>query len=326
MLIATIAISGIPPLAGFFSKDEILANAWGYHGVVWFFGAVAAGFTAFYMFRLYFMTFQGTYRGHTRAGIIESEPAHAGHDLIPAQPHLDDGDAHSDKAHGHHAHAHDPHESPWSMTGVLAVLALLSVVGGLVGIPAVLGGSHPTTFQRWLEPALPPLDGHPFHFHEAAHSTEWALMIVSVLIAATGIFLAWRFYQRDAQWSAPKRIAATAPWLHRLLENKYYVDEFYNATVIGGTLLLCRVLWWIDANIIDGIVNLTRHITVVALGHGSWLFDREVVDGAVNGVGASARGGSMILRRMQSGFVQNYALTMGGGIVLMAVVYLFLKP
>jgi NADH-quinone oxidoreductase subunit L len=326
MLVATIAIAGIPPLAGFFSKDEILANAWGHSPLVWILGAIAAGFTAFYMFRLYFMTFQGEYRGHQKEGIIESEPSHAHHDLIASDTHLDQGDAHLDKGHGHHADSHDPHESPWSMTGVLVILAALSVAGGLVGIPAILGGSHPTKFQKWLEPVLLPIGGHPFHFHEAPHATEWALMIISVAIASFGIFLAWRWYKRDPSWATPKRLAHNWRGVHRLLENKYYVDELYNATVIGGTLLLCRILWWFDANVVDGLVNLTRHATVILFGHGSSMFDKYVVDGAVNGVGWTARGGSMMLRRMQSGFVQNYALVMGAGIVLMAVVYLFLKP
>ncbi|HEX6159592.1 MAG TPA: NADH-quinone oxidoreductase subunit L, partial [Thermoanaerobaculia bacterium] len=93
MLVATIAIAGLPPLAGFFSKDEILANAFGYSTPIWILGAIAAGFTAFYMFRLYFMTFHGTYRGAHAVGIEESEPKHAGHDLIPSTPHLQDGDA-----------------------------------------------------------------------------------------------------------------------------------------------------------------------------------------------------------------------------------------
>src|ERR1051325_4262005 len=176
MLIATIAIAGIPPLAGLFSKDEILAGAWAYSKPIWILGAVAAGFTAFYMFRLYFMTFQGHYRGAEVEGIEESEPAHGGHNLIPDQRPLDQGDEHSDKAHGHHEPAHAPHESPWSMTGVLAILAALSVIGGFIGVPAVLGGSHPTTFQRWLSPVLLPLGEHHFHFHEGEAASEYLLM------------------------------------------------------------------------------------------------------------------------------------------------------
>jgi NADH-quinone oxidoreductase subunit L len=323
MLIATIAIAGIPPLAGFFSKDEILAAAWGQSKVVWVIGWITAGMTAFYMFRLYFMTFGGAYRGGQVEGIEESEPEHAGHNLIPAQRHLDQGDEHSDKAHGHHEHAHAPHESPLSMTGVLMLLALLSIVGGWLGWPHLWGGPHPTTFQRWLEPVLLPIGGHHFEFEEGAALTEWLLVGASVAVAVFGILLAWRRYGRDTAWLERK---PAIPILRQMLENKWYIDEIYNATAIRGTLLLSQILWWIDRNIVDGLVNLTRHVTVFPLGHGSNLFDRYVVDGAVNGVAWTARGGSRMFRRMQSGFVQNYALVMGAGIVLIAAVYLFSKP
>jgi NADH-quinone oxidoreductase subunit L len=326
MLIATIAIAGIPPLAGFFSKDEILANAFPHHKLIWIVGLITAGLTAFYMFRLYFMTFHGEYRGAQGIGIEESEPAHAGHDLIPATPHLHDGDAHADKAHGHHAHSHDPHESPLSMTGVLGVLAFLSIVGGWIGLPSPLGGAHPTWFQQWLSPVLLPIQGRAFEFHHASYALEYTLMAISVAVAALGIFLAYRFYKRDAQWTTPKRLAHSWAPVHRLLDHKYFVDELYAKTVIGGTLMLCRALWWVDMWIVDGIVNSVRHVTVIALGHGSSLFDRYVVDGAVNGVASTARGGSLMFRRVQSGLVQNYALIMGGGLVLIAMVYLFMKP
>jgi NADH-quinone oxidoreductase subunit L len=326
MLVATIAIAGVPPLAGFFSKDEILANAFSHHKPIWLLGIITAGLTAFYMFRLYFMTFHGVYRGHSGEGIIQSEPEHAGHNLIPDQRHLDQGDEHSDKAHGHHAHGHDPHESPWSMTGVLAVLAGLSFIGGWVGLPAALGGSFPTWFQQWLSPVLLPIGGEGYEWHHASHAEEYALMLVSVAVAALGIFLAWRFYKRDPVWSTPRRLATRFAPIHRALENKYWVDELYNATAIRGTLMLSYALWWIDRWIIDGAVNGLRHLTVFGFGHGSSIFDKYVVDGAVNGVAAGAKGGSMMFRRVQSGLVQNYALIMGGGIVLAALVYLFMKP
>jgi len=308
MAIATYAIAGLPFAAGFISKDEILANAWGYAPAIWVVGAIAAGFTAFYMARLYFMTFWGEYRGGQAP---HAEVAH--HD-----------DAHGDQ-HGHAHASHDPHESPLSMTGVLWVLAVLSIVGGFVGWPAALFGSHPTPFQRWLEPVLLPITGlGPFHFHEASHALEWTLMAISVGIASLGVLLAYRLYVRRPP--VPDVLETRLGFGYRLLANKYWVDELYNATVIAGTLAFSRVLWWIDANIVDGIVNGVRHITVVALGYGSNLFDRYVVDGAVNGVASGARGGSMMFRRMQSGLVQNYALIMGGGIVLIALVYLFMKP
>ncbi|HYC58485.1 MAG TPA: NADH-quinone oxidoreductase subunit L [Thermoanaerobaculia bacterium] len=326
MLIATIAIAGIPPLAGFFSKDEILANAFPHHKPIWMLGVITAGMTAFYMFRLYYMTFHGSYRGAHVEGIEESEPKHAGHDLIPSHPHLDDGDAHSDKAHGHHTDSHDPHESPWSMTGVLAILAGLSIIGGWIGWPAALGGPHPTWFQRWLSPVLLPIEKHDFHFHEASHALEWTLMAVSIGVALLGWFFARRFYGRDATWATPKRNAKRFAPVYGLLSNKYWVDELYNKTAVAGTLMLSRALWWFDRWVVDGLVNGTRHVTVFFFAHGSSLFDKYVVDGAVNGVASGARGGSMMFRRMQSGLVQNYALVMGGGIVLIAMVYLFMKP
>jgi NADH-quinone oxidoreductase subunit L len=326
MLVACLAIAGMPLFAGFYSKDEILSGAFGFHPGVWFVGAFGAGLTAFYMFRLYFMTFSGNYRGAQVEGIETSEPEHGGHSLIPDQVHLDQGDAHMDKGHGHHADVHAPHESPLVMTGVLMILAVLSIVGGWIGWPAALGGGFPTPFQRWLEPVLLPLGDHQFHFHEAPKWEEMLLMALSVGIALVGIFIAARFYKRDATWAAPNRLAKRFAPIYGLLTNKYYVDEFYDATVIRATLVFSRALSWFDANIIDGLVNLTRHITVIILGHGSSLFDQFVVDGAVNGVAFTAGAASRMFRRMQTGFVQNYALVMGGGIVLIAAVYLFLKP
>src|SRR5581483_2270988 len=155
---------------------------------------------------------------------------------------------------------------------------------------------------------------------------EAILMLISIGVGAFGIVLAWRFYHRDPLWALPRKIASRYSLAYRLLVNKYYIDELYNATAVRGTIVFARVLSWIDANIVDGLVNLTRHLTVFLGGHGSNLFDRFVVDGAVNGLAWAAASGSKMFRRMQNGFVQNYALVMGGGIVLIAAIYLFLKP
>jgi NADH-quinone oxidoreductase subunit L len=327
MLVATIAIAGIPPLAGFFSKDEILANAFSHHKFIWVLGAIAAGFTAFYMFRLYFMTFRGEYRGDV-APVAHHVPADPhGHNVPPIvqsqAAHIDHG---HDDAHGHDDHGHHgtPHESPLSMTGVLAILAVLSIIGGFVGLPGVLGGGHPTWFQQWLSPVLLPIGAEAYHFHTASHAEEFALMGVSVAIALLGIFLAWRLYAKRAP--VPDVLEQRLGFLHRILANKYWVDELYGATVIRGTILLSTALWWVDRWIVDGLVNGVRHLTVFLLGHGSNMFDKYVVDGAVNGVAWGAKSGSGVLRRVQSGLVQNYALIMGGGIVLIALVYLFMKP
>ena len=212
------------------------------------------------------------------------------------------------------------------MTGVLWILAIFSIVGGYVGWPAIWGGSAPTPFQHWLEPVLLPIAGDHFHFPHLSHAAEWILMGLSVGIAGLGILLAYRFYKRDAAWTVPKRLATRFAPVHKLLENKYFVDEIYNATAIRGTVLFSMFLSWFDAHVIDGLVNLTRHVTVYVLGMGSNIFDKHVVDGAVNGVAWTADRGSLMVRRAQSGLVQNYAMVMGGGIILLVVVYLFFKP
>ncbi|HUF16959.1 MAG TPA: NADH-quinone oxidoreductase subunit L [Thermoanaerobaculia bacterium] len=337
-LIATIAIAGIPPLAGFFSKDEILANAFFKRFdslgaplmymplFFWILGMIAATLTAFYMFRLYFMTFEGEYRGAHAAGAEASEPEHKGHDVIGEHTPLHPTDGPKAQATHPGGHAAHPHESPLSMTGVLGVLAFLSVVGGLVGIPlGAFGIHHPNMFQSWLSPILLPLGGVPFEFHHASVAVEWVLILLSIGVALLGIAIAWKLYGKDTTWTIPRRLAAKYPALHRVVENKYYVDELYHRTVIAGTLILSNVLAWVDVHVVDGIVNGTRHATVFLFGHGSSLFDRYVVDGLVNGVAGTARYGSTLARRVQTGLVQSYALTMGAGLVLLAAVYLFMK-
>jgi len=320
-LIATLAIAGLPPLAGFFSKDEILAGAfverfealgqpWMYVPVFcWILGIIAATFTAFYMFRLYYMTFEGAYRGSLPGS---AEHGGAGH----ARP-----DAHG-ASHGHGA----PHESPASMTVVLMILAVLAIVGGWVGLPfGALGMEGPNPFQHWLEPVLLPIGGEHYHFPHASLALDWMLIASSIAVALFGIFLARRFYKIDPSWSRPRALAARFALIHRVVENKYYVDELYGMTVIRATMLFSSFLAWFDMYVVDGLVNGVRHLTVFVFGHGSNLIDQFVVDGAVNGLAAGAGRGSRALRKLQSGLVQNYALVMGGGIVLMAAVFLFLK-
>ncbi len=310
MLIATVAIAGIPPLAGFFSKDEILANTffkrfetlgapWSHVPMaLWLVGMVAAMCTSFYMFRLYYMTFMGEHRGEATG--------HEGDD------------------HGHHG---EPHESPVSMTGVLVTLSGLAVVGGLVGLPFGLAGIHkPNWFQSWLEPILLPLGEHSHHFHYGNVLVEWVLVALSIGVAVGGWMVAKSFYFSDPEWSKPNKIAESYSKLYRAVSNKYFVDEFLRATVIRGTMVFSYALAWIDTWIVDGIVNGTRYLGVYLFGNGSSAFDKHIVDGAVNGVAAGAQRSSRALRRLQTGAVQNYALIMGTGLVLLAAVYLFLKP
>jgi NADH-quinone oxidoreductase subunit L len=360
MLIGTLAIAGIPPLAGFFSKDEILFRSFVSNKAIWVLAVATALMTAFYMFRLVSMTFFGAYRGpawenggHAAAAVAAVHGAphpadphahgHADqpdHEVThgPAEPHghADDADAHG--GHGHGAW-HGPHESPTAMTFPLMALAVGAIVAGFVGIPAALGGGN--AIEHFLEPSFT-AEAHDISTaaaeraepveaagageeQEAAHvsrGVELGLMGFSVLIAAIGIGLAWKFYVTSPEISA--RLAEQWAGPHRLLSNKYYVDELYNATVISGTLASARGLWAVDRNVVDGAVNGTAHVTII----GSWfsgLTDRTVVDGLVNLIGWIVQEGSHFFRRLQTGLVQNYALLMLFGIFAFVSIYLFVR-
>jgi len=240
MLIATLAIAGLPPFAGFFSKDEILSSAFAFgHYGVWLVGLVGAVITAFYMFRLYVLCFRGSSR-------------------VP------------------HQAEHPLHESPPSMIVPLAVLAALSIVGGWVGLPFQKGGH---AFERWLAPVFGPgpvVAPRP----ERSAGIEWALIAASVAAGLLGIGMAFRLYLRN-----PARATALAERyasLRTLLQNKYWVDEFYDATVVRFFAWLAQWFWR--------------------------FWDEVIVDGAVNAVGYTLEGAAAILRLFQTGFVGTYAL------------------
>jgi NADH-quinone oxidoreductase subunit L len=291
-LVATLAISGVPLLAGFFSKDAILAAAfeaefprapWLGH-VLWAAALLTAGLTAFYMFRLVALTFWGTYRGP------KEKEAHI-------------------------------HESPRSMTIPLIVLAFLSVVGGYVGLPLIRGGDR---IGEFLKPVMLPLAGLHAGGHEASTSLELLLMAASVAVATGGILLAF-FWYAQGHGTVPARIAERFPGVYRTVFNKYYVDEFYDAMFVEGFAKGGgRLLWDFDATVIDGAVNGVRHLTVGL----SWIasfFDQYVVDGLVNGLANTLQAGFRLFRRAQTGHVQNYALVMGGGLFCLVAVYLMFR-
>jgi NADH-quinone oxidoreductase subunit L len=238
MWIATLAIAGIPPLAGFFSKDEILASAFargpesGLWYVVWLLGAAAALLTAFYMTRLMLYTFHGT----NRTGAEE-------------QKHL--------------------HESPGVMTMPLMVLAGLTVLGGLINLPKYLGNEW---LHRWLEPVVAPgsnLAGTT-ELHLAG-GTEAALIAFAVAIAVTGIWLAWTKLKPEALVTADKAPAETG--FQKVLLNKYYVDEIYDAVIVRPIVWLSRVVLWkgVDSGLIDGAGVNGSAFTARTLG---WLGTR----------------------------------------------------
>jgi NADH-quinone oxidoreductase subunit L len=292
--VATLALAGIPPLAGFFSKDEILGKVFsagsadlnGYGSVyyaLWGLGVCGAFLTAFYMFRLVHMTFHGSFRGT-------------------------------------HEQEHHLHESPASMTWPLKILGVGSAVVGLTGVGAAITfGKDLNWFEGFLHPVAPGVELE----HHASLGVEWALIALSVAVACFGIWLATRFYFGPKAGETPKAIADRVPALYSTVANKYYVDEIYGATFVAGTMGLARGSWEFDARVIDGAVNGTRHLTV-GTSFFSGLFDLNVVDGAVNLVAKIYEVSSRALRRVQVGVVQGYALVMALGFALMVAAALWL--
>ncbi len=314
MLIGTLAIAGVPPLAGFFSKDEILLKTFLANKAIWTVAVVTALLTAFYMYRLIALTFLGEYRGPAwGARHAQIEPAH---DPLP----------------GHAAaHAwHGPHEAPNAMTVPLMALAVGAMVAGFFGVPAVLGGTN--ALEHFLEPsfAAPVLHAAAVAGHAApeagAHllstGAELGLMLFSIAIGLLGIYLAFRSYVQAPE--VPEAMARRFPGLYRLLLGKYYVDEAYDATIIAGTQASARGLWAFDRRVVDGLVNGAAAGTKVV----AWVSaatDRSLVDGLVNAVARVLEELSFTFRRLQTGLIQNYALVMLVGVFACVTVYLIAK-
>lgn len=244
-LIGCIAIAGIPPFAGFFSKDEILAAAFAHNSVLYFAALAAALMTAFYMFRLYFLTFSGKFRGT-------------------------------------HEQEHHLHESPAAMTFPLIVLAVLATISGFVGLPAVLSEHH--SLNEFLAPVV-----QNFSLHHLDHSTEYMLMGLSVSLVLVMIFISFRATK------SPDFKPNTG--LAKVLENKWYVDELYDAIIVKPMLKLDAVL--------DNYA------------------ERKGIDAGVNGVGKFVRWGADRMRLLQNGQVGAYLFSMVIGIVIVFVIGLF---
>ncbi len=256
-LIAAIAISGIPPFAGFFSKDEILWEAYAKGGMLfWVVGIMTALFTAFYMFRLYILTFEGKER-------FDSHSVH-------------------------------PHESPKLMTIPLSILAVLSIVGGFIGLPAIFAGEHGNLFHTWLEPIFSPATQKLFSGAEHSHFEEILLMVLSVIGASASIFLARYMYLQKTEVAA--KISAKFQSMYKVLFNKYYVDEFYQSAIINPIYAVSDKFLWKIADI-------------------------KIIDGLLNGLASLVDKSSTFIRRVQTGLVQFYAFIMFAGI-LIALIWL----
>jgi len=290
--IASLAIAGFPLLAGFFSKDEILYETFAHgHTVLWVIGALTSLLTATYMFRLVYLTFFGQRRHDAPAPEHqeEEEPAaHLSHHPASATSHHPVSGASHDHSGSH------LHDAPPAMALALVVLAIGSVVAGYIGIPHVLGGHN--ALGEWLAPAfgLREASGGEAVVEEA--SLELTLMVISSVIAILGIAVATAIWLRSRQFA--DSMARTFAPIYRLLLNKYYVDELYDATIV-------------------------QPIKVVSQ-EGLWRrFDVRVIDGAVNGAGAVVAGSATVLRRLQTGSVRTYAGSLFVGVILVLGYYLW---
>ena len=298
-VIGSIALAGIPPLAGFWSKDEILVGAgvWpgtggnGTYYIPFIFGLITAGLTAAYMTRVIWLTFFGEYRGH---GV--------------------------------------PHESGRRITTPLIILAFMACVVGFLNLPTGLvsflhlPSGWAIRFEEWVEPAGVP------NFPEIAHANaSLTLAIVASLIAAGAAYVAWRYYQ--ALYAKDPHAAEVTGGLrarnplaaagYRILDNKYYLDVLYTDIIVGTVKgPIARLAYWINQNILDGIVNLAGLFSV---GLGRFLYhfvDQGMVDEAVNASGRTASGSGQFLRRIQTGQVRQYATLMFGSAALLAAVFI----
>jgi len=282
-LVAYLAIAGVPPFAGFFSKDEILWEAFtgrlavpGLSMVLYFLGLLGAGITAFYMTRLMVLAFAGAFRG----------------DAQQAQ-HL--------------------HESPAIMTLPLVVLALLSAIGGVLGLPEL---THlPKLLHRFLSPVLGTVEiAHPT---PGANAMELLLILISIVTAFGGIFLGWLFYVKRPE--LPGLASERFSGLYRLTVQKFYVDEIYHTLFVRPVLKLVALSGRFDLGGIDAAVNLSSRFTAKLALLVGWE-DLQVVDGAVNAMAAVVQKWGAGLQRLQTGKVQHYLYSVVLGLFVLYVI------
>jgi len=301
-LIGSLAIAGVPGLAGFFSKDEILFETFAHgHTILWIIGVLTSLLTATYMFRLVFLTFHG----ERRQGAVARDVGAIGHDA-GAISHDPSAISHQPGAASH------LHDAPAAMALALIVLALGSVLAGYVGVPHALGGTN--ALAAWLEPSFEARSvttlageqvaapGEPEATPageagaEGNQSLELTLMVVSSLVALLGIGLAAFIWLKRREIA--DNAARTFHGVYTLLLNKYYVDEIYDAAIVQPIRIVSQEGLW------RGV-------------------DVHVIDGAVNGTASIVQGGSSLMRRLQTGSVRAYAGSLLIGVVLILGYYLW---
>ncbi|MBN1944271.1 MAG: NADH-quinone oxidoreductase subunit L [Bradymonadales bacterium] len=322
-LLSCFAIAGFPLFSGFFSKDEILWQTFDSATLLvpgtllWGIGAVAALCTSFYMFRSYYLTFSGTYRGG--AAQQQGTGEEAGHKMAAAKASGPDASplGHPGQGHGHTL----PRESPKNMTIVLAVLAFFAVVAGFVGLPHLW--HLPNLFEHWLAPVFEAASQGLANAGYGA-GVEWTLMAISVVIALAGFFLA-RWLYRDERNPIPRRLLEQgSPFirgLHRVVYNKYYVDEAYQVAFVDRATGLASMLAWFDDHVVDGLVNLAGAIGRF-FGRIQGAIDLYFVDGLVNLLARTFLVVGKQFRTIQTGRVQSYVYGVMAGSGLLIVILL----
>jgi NADH-quinone oxidoreductase subunit L len=289
MTIATLAISGIPPFAGFFSKDEILYRTFTAPGVLpkflWLVGLITAGMTSFYMFRLWFKTFFGEPHFDEKAELHERGAAvhlHSGTHAVMVADHDDN------------VRSHAIHESPWIMLLPLVLLAILSFVGGWVGVPSALGGHN--EIEGFLAPVFANPAAPEAASTAASHGLELALAAVSVLVAALGFYVAYLWYYKKPGTAAA--LAERAQPAYTVLSHKYWVDEIYANFLVTPLLMFTR-----------GFLEL--------------IFERGVVNGSGKASGTAVRGLAWLERTQISGNIRSYAgwLALGAAAVIAIMIF-----
>jgi len=281
-LIGTAAIAGFPFLSGWWSKDEILGHAFTHgHYALWLLGAVAAFCTAFYMSRLLYLTFYGPSRVDEHA-------------------------------------AHHIHESPPVMLVPLVILAVLSVVGGLIGV--IPGGLENGWFHQFLRPVVS-LAGAG-EAHETGGLLPFVLMTVTTVIALAGWFTAHYFYELNP--GTPDRLRDKMAAAYTILLNKYWVDEIYDKAFVQSSKNLGRELDAVDTGVLDGAVTGVWRLTEMGAAASTW-FEKYIIYGGINVVGYSNHIAAHILRKLQSGLVHHYAsILVAGFVILVNLIVLFL--
>jgi NAD(P)H-quinone oxidoreductase subunit 5 len=291
-LIGCLAIAGIPPFAGFWSKDEILGAAFAANPFLWFIGWLTAGITAFYMFRMYFSTFEGKFRGNDEKIKVKLKNAAAAlaqrSDTAELTPNFGRGAMKKGElsSHSHDSHSHEPHESPWTMSLPLVVLAVPSMLIGLVGTP------YANYFEQFI---FPPSETLAEVMEKAAEFDPHEFYVMagsSVAVSVVGITLAVLMYL--ARKIDPSAIASKIQPLYDLSLNKWYFDDIYHRVFVLGLRRVARQVMEVDFRVVDGAVNLTGFFTLVS-GEG--------------------------LKYLETGRVQFYALIVFGAVLGLVIVF-----